>query len=104
MKNIVRLRRRVRGHVNMRELPAFSRNGPIFLGPNHQDTDLRIHSRDVLVRRRLRIGGPIEFEAKKFQLAASRSPHFTRVLSNPRAEHERINSSQHGDHGTDARL
>ena len=38
------------------ELPTFSRDGPVFLRPNHQDADLRILSGDIPVRINLRIG------------------------------------------------
>src|SRR2546426_4203783 len=35
------------GDVYMSELPTFSRDGPVFLSPNNQDTDPRIHGRDI---------------------------------------------------------
>src|SRR5215510_503276 len=88
----------------MCELPTFFRDGPFFLRPNHQDADPRILRGYILVSGNLRVGRLIEFETEKFQFAASRAPHFRRILPDSRGEHERVDSSQHGDNGADARL
>src|SRR5262245_920600 len=88
----------------MCELPTFSRDGPFFLRPNHQDADPRILSGDVLVSGNLLVGRIIEFETEKFQFAASSAARFWRVFPDSRGEHERVNSPHHSDHGADARL
>src|SRR5207302_9373044 len=78
-----------------RELPTFPRDGPIFLRPDHEDSDSGIGGRDVVFRSTVRVRGTIEFEAKKLQLAAGRGSYFWRVLSDSRSEHQGINASQH---------
>src|SRR5215470_3786835 len=88
----------------MCEFPTFYRDGPFFPRLNHQDANTRILRGDVLISGNLRICRLIKFEAEKLQLATSRAPRFRRILPDSRSEHERVNSSQHGDHCADARL
>src|SRR5271165_2182342 len=80
------------------ELPAICCNSPVFLRTNHQNADPRIRGRDILVKRRPGIPFGVEFEIEELQAAASRGPHFWRVLAYSGGKYQRVNSSQHGSH------
>src|SRR6266550_9522768 len=87
-----------------REAPTFSGDRPLFLRSNYQNANRRIRRSNISVRRMLRIGGVIEFEAEKNQLFASRIAHLGRVLPDPSREYQSVNASQHGNHRANASL
>src|SRR6266478_971512 len=86
------------------EVPTFSGNRPVFLRSNYQNANRRIRRSNISVRRMLRVGGVIEFEAEKNQPFASRIAHLGRVLPDPSREYQNVNASQHGNHCANAGL